>query len=142
MRAPRPCYERSTAPSALERAFGRRDTVLLVRVDLDRGTQRSGQSLEAGFSDVVVVVAIERLDVESRAGIHGECMKPFARQFGIEIADLGERELCSPYEVRPARDIDGDAGQRLVHRKIDACIAPDALAVAERLANRLAERNA
>src|SRR5437763_511954 len=93
MRARRPCYERSTAPSVLERAFGRRDTILLVRIDLDRGAQCSGQSLEAGFSDVVIVVAIERLDMESRAGIHGECMKPFARQFAIEIAARGDAGL-------------------------------------------------
>ncbi len=43
---------------------------------------------------------------------------------------------------RAARHIDGDARQRLVHRQVDIGIARNAALVAERLPDRLAERNA
>ena len=45
-------------------------------------------------------------------------------------------------EERPAGDVEGDARQRLVHRQMDVGIAADALLVAERLHERLAERDA
>ena len=45
-------------------------------------------------------------------------------------------------EERPARNVDRDAGQRLVHRQMHVGVAGDALHVAERLLDRLAERDA
>ncbi len=43
---------------------------------------------------------------------------------------------------RPARDIDGDARQRLVHRQIERGIAGNACLVAERLPDGLAQCDA
>ena len=63
-------------------------------------------------------------------------------QLGVEGADLVARELDLEHQERPARDVDRDAGQRLVHRQMHVGIAGDALHVAERLLHRLAERDA
>ena len=71
-----------------------------------------------------------------------KCLEELAHQFGVEGADLGRRELHLPDKERPARDVDGGTGQRLVHGEIEAGIAGDAAAVAERLRDRLAENDA
>ena len=55
---------------------------------------------------------------------------------------LSRRELGLEHQERPPRNVDRDAGQRLVHRHVHARIAGDALHVAERLLHRLAERDA
>ena len=44
--------------------------------------------------------------------------------------------------MRPARHVDGDAGQRLVHGQVGAGVAGDALLVAQRLGHRLAQHDA
>ena len=55
---------------------------------------------------------------------------------------LSRRELGLEHQERPPRNVDRDAGQRLVHRHVHARVARDALHVAERLLHRLAERDA
>ncbi len=91
---------------------------------------------------MMAVVAIQRFDMQRDAGIHRECVEPFAHQVGIELADLVAREVGLEHQHRTPRDIDDDARQRLVHRHVDARIAGDARHVAERLLDRLAERDA
>ena len=108
----------------------------------DRGAERAGQRLEAGLGDVVVVLAVEVLDVEREAAVLGEGLEELAEQLGVEIADLVAAEGDLPDEIGPAGDVDRAAGQRLVHRQVDVAIAGDAGAVAQRLAKRLAERDA
>ncbi len=44
--------------------------------------------LEAGLGDMMAVIAIEGLDVQSHAGIHGEGLEPLAHQLGVELTDL------------------------------------------------------
>ena len=56
------------------------------------------------------------------------------------IFGRGEGDL--PDQVRPARNVERDAGQRLVHRQVDAGVAGDALLVAQRLGHGLAEHDA
>ena len=52
----------------------------------------------------------------------------------------GKRDL--PDQEGPAGNVDGTAGQGLVHGEMAVGIARDALAIAERLGNRLAEDDA
>src|ERR1700674_3100653 len=91
---------------------------------------------------MVIVLAVKGFDVERDPGIDREGLKPFIHQFGVERTDLVARERRPEREVWPPRNIDGDAGQRLVHRHMDVGIAGDALHVAQCLLHRLAERDA
>jgi propanediol utilization protein len=91
---------------------------------------------------VVIVCPVQSLRVQCDAGIHGEGLKPFLHQLGVELAHLVAHELGLEHQERPPGNVDGDAGQRLVHRHVDAGIARDALHVAERLLHCLAERDA
>ena len=55
--------------SILEPALGGGDAGLLARVDGDRRLQHPRQRLEAGLGDMVVVAAVEVLDMERDAGV-------------------------------------------------------------------------
>ena len=55
---------------------------------------------------------------------------------------LGRGELDLPDQKGAARDVDGGAGQRLVHGQSASGIAADALAVAQRLGHGLAQGDA
>jgi hypothetical protein len=71
---------------ASEHALGRRDRIGLARVDLDRHPQRAGQPLEAAFDDMMVVAAVEILDVQGDARRLREALEPVLDQFGIPFA--------------------------------------------------------
>src|SRR6185312_5750582 len=68
------------AASPAQRAFGGRHFVLGARIDRQRRAQRARQSLEARLGDVVIIRAVQRLDVQGDAGIHGEGLKPLLHQ--------------------------------------------------------------
>ena len=91
---------------------------------------------------MVIVCPVQHLDMQRDAGVHGERLEPLLHQLGVEGADLVAAELGLEHQERPARHVDGDARQRLVHRHMHVGIAGDALHVAERLLHRLAERDA
>ena len=60
----------------------------LARIDRDRGAQRAGETLEAALDDMVVVLAVEILDVQRQAGILREGLEPFLEQLGVHLAEL------------------------------------------------------
>jgi propanediol utilization protein len=91
---------------------------------------------------MMVVRAIQALGVQRDAGIHREGLKPFLHQLSVEFADLVAHEFGLEHQERAAGNVDGDAGQRLVHRHVHVGVAGDALHVAERLLHRLAKRDA
>src|SRR5579863_4563034 len=91
---------------------------------------------------MVAILTIERLDMQSHAEIDGERLEKFAHEIGVEIADLLPREYGAEDEKGPAGEIDRNASQRLVHRQQHIGEASDAAHVAERLPQRLAERDA
>src|SRR5215467_13858058 len=69
---------------AAEQPLGRGDFVCGTLVDGNCQPQSPRQTLEAGFRDVVVVGAVERLDMQGDAGIRRERLKPLLHQLGIE----------------------------------------------------------
>ena len=60
-----------------------------ARVDRHRLAQGARQPLVAGFDDVVVVLAVEILDVQRHPGGLGEGLEPFLEQLGVHLAELG-----------------------------------------------------
>ena len=128
--------------SSGERALGGGDRIGVAGIDREGSAQHARYRLEAGLGDVVVVLAIEVDDVQRQPGVLGERLKELLEELGVEIADFRPRERDLPDEVGPAGDIHGRARTSLVHGEVDRGVARDALAVAERLADRLAERDA
>ena len=90
---------------------------------------------------MMAVLAVQRLDMQRDRGIHREGVEPFTHQFGVELSDLVARKVGLEHQHGPARNVDHDARQRLVHRHVDRGIARDAGHVAERLLDRLSERD-
>ena len=80
-------------------------------------------------------------DVDRAPGLHGEALQRVRQQREREAADAlaGERErdLC----VRPPDEVDGRGCARLVHRDRRRPVASNALPVAERLGQSVAERS-
>src|SRR6185295_5016995 len=99
-----------TLVSDAQGPFGGGDAPDLPGVDRHRGTECAGQALETGFCNMVVVVAVERLDVKRQAAVLGEGLEEFTEQFGIHLAELGGREPHPPHEIGAAGDIEGDTG--------------------------------
>src|SRR6476620_9920411 len=130
------------AVPALKLSLGRRHAAALALVDGDRLAERTCERLIAGLGDVVAVLAIERLDMQRDAGMLGEGLEPLAEQFGVHLPDLRAGEIDLPHEVGAPRDVDRDAGERLVHGQIGKAVAGGALLVATRLRYRLAEHYA
>src|SRR5271157_5189973 len=127
---------------ALKRALGRRHALRLTRVDRNRAAKRPGDALEARFGDMMAVQAVERLDVQREAGIAGQGLEELAHELGVERADCLGREFGLEDEERPARYVQRDAGQGLVHRQKAVGVAGQAAFVAERFGERLADGDA
>ena len=63
-------------------------------------------------------------------------------ELGLQVADAGDPDLQIDDGVRPPAEIDGGDRERFVHRHDEIPGAVDAASVAERLRDRLAERDA
>ncbi len=90
----------------------------------------------------MAVCAVKRFDVQREPGVAGEGLEELAHQLGVKTADLLGRELGSEDEKWSARHVERDAGQCFVHRQQAVGVAGQAPLVAERLRERLAERDA
>src|SRR6476659_2135567 len=134
--------ESSWLRGGLKLTFGRWHAAFLALVDGDRLAERTCERLIAGLGEMVAVLAIERFNMQRDAGMLGEGLEPFAEQLGVHLPDLRAGEIDLPHEVGAPRDVDRDAGERLVHGQIGKAVAGDALLVAKRLCHRLAEHDA
>ena len=72
--------------------------------------------LKQRFDDVVIVLAVEILDMQGHPGRLGKGLKPFLEQLGVHLAELWPAEGDLPDQIGPVRGVEADAGQGLVHR--------------------------
>jgi ATP-dependent HslUV protease, peptidase subunit HslV len=90
---------------------------------------------------MMIVDSVKGLDVEGDAGVHRKRPKPFIDQLGVKGSDLVGAERRPEHQEGAPRQIDGDAGQRFIHRHMDIGIARDASHVAKSLLEGLSEGN-
>jgi hypothetical protein len=124
---------------SLKNTFCTNDLSLLTGHSLDGLPHRDGQGLERGLSAVVVVVALQHVDVQGHAGGLAEAMQTVRDHLGGQRADLGVLEAELAHEVRSRRDVDHGTRDRLVERRVRVAEPSQALAVAEGAGEGLAE---
>src|SRR5579863_7757701 len=91
---------RALTQRAAEGALGRGDRAGAARVDLDRLPQRACQPLEAGFDDMVIVLAVDILDVQRETRRLGKGLEPLLEQFGVHLAQLRPCKGDLPDQMR------------------------------------------
>ena len=82
---------------------------------LDRFAQATRQTFIAALDDMVVVHAIEVLDMQRGARLLCEGLEPLTKELGIPFAQFGFGEIHVPHEVWATGEIQRNAGQRFVH---------------------------
>ena len=87
-------------------------------------------------------VAFQVVHVQRDLRVVDEALEELVHQVDVELADARAHELDVEFEPRPARQVDDHARQRLVERHVGVPVAAHALLVADRLRERLAERDA
>src|SRR5690606_31238306 len=70
-----------------------------------------------------------------------EPLEEFVEQVDVEIADARARKLDVIFEPRASGEVDHHARERLVERNVRVAVATDTALVADRLRDRLAERD-
>ena len=78
---------RAASVLSYEPALGGGHALCLARVDGDRRLQHPRQRLEAGLGDVMVVAAVEVLDVERHAGVLRQRLEELLEQLALHLAD-------------------------------------------------------
>jgi uncharacterized protein len=80
--------------------------------------------------------------MERNARRRRKAVEPVLDQFGVPLAKLWHRQRDFPDEIRPPRNIQCTAGQRLIHWRISATITRNPALIAQSLQHRLANRDA
>ena len=88
------------------------------------------------------VVAAQIIDMHGGERVIDEALEELVHEIDVERADQRTREWNVVLEPRPPGKIDDDARQCLVERNICMAETPNAGLVAERLLDRLSERDA
>lgn len=91
---------------------------------------------------MVRILPVELADVQVHPGLRRERPQELAQQAQLEIEDLFLLVRHREHEVGPAAQVQRHAGKRFIHRHEAETVALDALAVAQRLVQRLAQREA
>ena len=81
--------------------------------------QRPGDALEHRLDDVVRVAARQQADVQRHARLRRQRAEEVRRKIGVELADAHAGKLQVVREERPAREVERDHRQRLVHGQQD-----------------------
>ena len=101
--------------------------------------QSARRRLEDGFSNVVLIAAVQAFDMEIEPAFLNESFKKFLDQFSLKITDSGCFELHFIHEVRAAGEIDHNACQRLIKRDVRLCEAGNPAAVPTRFLKRFTQ---
>src|SRR5262249_10830735 len=112
--------------SAAQRAFGRWHLILGPQVNRHRRPQCPCKPLKTRLRYMMIVDSVKGLDVKCDSGIHGESLKPFIDQLGIKGSNLVVTERHPERKEGSPRYVDGDTGQRLIHRHVHIRITSDA----------------
>ena len=113
-----------------------------ARIALARHPQRARERLERRLGLVMRVVAAQVVDVQRRERVVDEALEELVHEVDVERPDQRARERHVEFEARPSGEIDHHARQRLVERHVGVTVAANADLVAERLLQRLPERDA
>ena len=100
------------------------------------------ERLERGLRLVVRVRALQVVHVQRDLRVIDEALEELVHQVDVELADAGARELDVELEAGPPGQVHHRARQRLVERHVGVPVAAHALLVADRLGERLAQRDA
>jgi hypothetical protein len=107
-----------------------------------RRIERAAEALEDAFHDVVHVVPVRLLDVQVHAAVRAERVEEILDQRRVEVPDPVARQLDPVHQVGPIREVEVDGDARVGHRNPGRAEAAQTRAVADRLAQRLAQDNA
>ena len=79
--------------------------------------------------------------MQGNASTRRKTVEPVFDQLGIPLTQTRHRKADLPHKIGPPRNIECATGQRLVHRRISRAIARNPALIAQRLQNRLANRD-
>src|SRR6185295_4713991 len=134
----RPCSRSARS----QQAFGARQHLREPLVLRHGHAQRAGERLEDRLDVVMARASVQHFDVDVGARADGEALEEVVHELGLQIADHRHLHLKIDHGVRTPAEIDRGHAEGLVHRHEEVAGAVDALAVADRLRDGLAERDA
>ncbi len=126
----------------LEHALGGRHRIGLARIGLYRHAQCPRHGLERRLGDVMAVDPVDLIDMQRDPAMGAQRLKELADKLGVEGPDLGRGHLDRPHKIGPPRQVERGAHLRIVHRQMTLAIAADPALVAQRLRQRLTQRDA
>jgi len=105
----------------------------------------AGEALKDGFDEMMRFVGIENFDVKGESGFLGESAEKLNGKLRGKIAGLElvqvEAFRGTPDEERATAEIERNADEGFIHGKMKIAVADEALLVAERLDQGLAEND-
>jgi hypothetical protein len=104
--------------------------------------QRARRRFKYGFRDVVLIAAINVLDVQIEAALLDECLKELFNQFRLHVADSRGPKLRFVDQVRTAGEIDNHARQSFIQGNIGMAESDDPTTISESFLKGLAKNPA
>lgn len=135
------CLSNADAKDPLQHPFTGHDLPLHALDPLQRHLQRLRQRLERALGTVVVVLAVERRDVQREAGVLRKRLEPVRQHLRTQRADALALDAEVDVRKRPVRQVDDGARERLVERRVGVAEASKTSGAAERLLEGVAERD-
>ena len=120
----------------------RRRNIPRIRIHACRHPQRPRRRLEDRLRNVMLIPAVQILDVQVELAFLHERLQELLDQFRLQIPDPRHLELRLVDQVRPSRKIHNHSRQRLIQRNIGMSESRDSAPIAERFVQRLAKNPA
>lgn len=128
--------------SSSQGAFGTGNLALLAGHARDSHLDGDGQGLEGALGAVVVVVAVEAVDVEGDAGALGEALEAVGDHLAAQLAEELALEANVDDAVGAVGEVDDGAREGLVEGSVGVAVAREAGGRAESLSEGDAEGDA